>query len=104
MLWEAACAAHRRTECRATIGPRGGQGALALADAVMALAEQKPAFRPLCRLGRHAGPSRKKWVPWRLWFPRGAADLIGDLQALSQLQGFEAPGRRAAGLHGQDAV
>ncbi len=85
---EAACAAIGVHAVPCNHWAEGGQGALALADAVMALAEQKPAFRPLYPDDMPLA-QKIRTVAAEIY---GAAEVSFDPQALSQLQGFEAAG------------
>ncbi|HTJ89812.1 MAG TPA: formate--tetrahydrofolate ligase [Acidocella sp.] len=66
----------------------GGQGALALADAVMALAEQQPAFRLLYPDNMPLA-QKIRTVATEIY---GAADVVFEPAAESQLQAFEAAG------------
>ena len=66
----------------------GGAGALPLADAVMKLAEQKPAFRPLYPDDMELA-QKIRTVATQIY---GAADVSFEPSALSQLQAFQAAG------------
>src|SRR3984957_12354483 len=66
----------------------GGQGALALADAITALTEQKPAFRPLYPDDMPL-QQKTRTVATEIY---GAAEVSFEPSAQSQLQAFEAAG------------